>query len=245
MIESAYMAPDQKNLIFCNLFYSGASAIVPMLECILPILGFNVTDYGPEATQKLLDDPPVSPYFHWTHHPPEFFEPFFEQDSIKVVFLHRDPRDVAVSYAADHIHRGLLKPDNLPALLRHMPQMTEAENFKAACRWVDVSCDQPVKIIRFDDLKRDTVAVVLDVLTFYGVGLTEELAQSIQLLHEAKFSFEAMTGRQRGESGATVRTRYIARKGISGEWREKFDDETQAVWQQHLGSHMKFLGYGT
>ena len=231
------------NLLFCNLFYSGASAIVPILEHTLPDLGVNVTDYGPEGTDTLIGDPPKEPYFHWTHHPPEFFESLFQEEKIRVVFLHRDPRDVAVSYCADHILNGSLPPEREQELLRRMPLMSQAENFRAACRWVELAKDRSIKVVSFDELKEDTVAVILDVMAFYGVEVDGELRRYIQAIYDTKYSYEAMTGRRRGEDGETVRARYMARKGVSGEWREKFDNETKAIWLHHLADQIEFLGY--
>lgn len=232
-----------KNMIFCNLFYSGASAIVPILEEYLRTTNINVLNYGPEATELLVESPPQPPFFHWTHTSPEFFIPMFERDDIRVVFLHRDPRDVAISYLEDHIHRGVVARGRLKEVLQGLSHGNFANFVRDACKWVGLSDKYPIKVIRFDELKRDTVGVTLDVLEFYGLPATQERKEAIHQLYTLKHSFEAMAKRPRGSEGEMVRTRYIVRKGVSGEWRELFSQKALENWDEQLGQEIHFLGY--
>lgn len=232
-----------KNLIFCNLFYSGASAIVPILEEYLRTTHVNVLNYGPESTKKLIEDPPKSPYFHWTHDQSDFFIPFLDRDDVSIVFLHRDPRDVVISYLEDHIFRGVVDRAKQKETLNGLAYGNFANAIREACKWVTLAKTRPIKIIRFDELKQDTVGVTLDVLEFYGLQRNPEMQQAIQTLYDTKYSFEAMSNRPRGSEGDMVRTRYIVRKGVSGDWRHLFTPEALKSWDTVLGAEIALLGY--
>lgn len=234
--------PISQNLIFANLFYSGSSAIVPILEDLLRTTGINVLNYGPESTQRLVDTPPDPIYFHWTHDAPEFFQPFFDKGEIRVAFLHRDPRDVFVSYLEDHIHRGIVKREDAQILARRAPYGNFANQIRSAVSWVKLAETQPIKVLRFDDLKRNTVDTTVDVLRFYGLDVNDALTAQVQDLYNTKHSFEASSKRERGSEGM-IRTRYMIRKGISGEWRERFDKDAIVAWEECLGEEIRFLGY--
>lgn len=234
---------DMKNLVFCNLFYSGSSAIVPILEEYLRTTEVNVLNYGPESTKRLVEDPPKGPYFHWTHNSPDFFIPFLEREEVSIVFLHRDPRDVAISYLEDHIFRGMIDREKKKEILHGLPYSNFANAIQDACKWLSLAQKWPVKVIRFDDLKQDTVGIALDVLEFYGFSRNPALEQKIHSLYETKYSFEAMSNRPRGSDGEMVRNRYIVRKGVSGEWRRLFSPEALESWDKVLGAEIAFLGY--
>ncbi|CBS91457.1 protein of unknown function (plasmid) [Azospirillum lipoferum 4B] len=232
-----------KNLVFCNLFYSGSSAIVPILEDYLRTTHVNVLNYGPESTRRLVDDPPPGPYFHWTHNNSDFFIPFFEREEVSIVFLQRDPRDVAISYLEDHIFRGIVDRAKLRETLHGLAYGNFANTIREACKWVALAQERPIKVIKFDELKQDTVGVTLDVLEFYGFTRDPELEQKIRSLYDTKYSFEAMSNRPRGSDGEMVRNRYIVRKGVSGEWRRLFSPEALESWDKELGAEIALLGY--
>ena len=232
-----------KSLIFCNLFYSGSSAIVPILEDYLRTTDVNVLNYGPGSTRRFIEDPPAPTYFHWTHSHSDLFIPFFEREEISVVFLHRDPRDVVISYIEDHISREVMKRENFKEALRAFAYGNFANEIREACKWVALAQKWPIKVIRFDELKKDTVGTTLDALEFYGFDRNQQLEQKIQSLYDEKYSFEAMSNRPRGSEGKTVRNRYMVRKGLSGEWRNLFTPEALKSWDEELGTELALLGY--
>lgn len=232
-----------KSLIFCNLFYSGSSAIVPILEDYLKSTHVNVLNYGPESTKRLVEDPPKTPFFHWTHDYSDFFIPFLDREDVSIVFLHRDPRDVVISYLEDHIFRGIVDRARQKEALNTLVYGNFANAIREACKWVTLAKTRPIKVIRFDELKRDTVGVTLDVLEFYGFQRNSDLQQAIQSLYDNKYSFEAMSNRPRGSEGDMVRSRYMVRKGVSGEWRHLFSPEALSSWDKELGAEIALLGY--
>src|SRR5260221_6620679 len=100
------MSQTYKNMVFCNLFYSGSSAIAPILLNLLPQYGVPMCRMPGDA-HLLTENPQPPPHFTWSHLPPEYMIPLLEKDHVRVVYLHRDLRDVAVTYLDDHVTRNI------------------------------------------------------------------------------------------------------------------------------------------
>lgn len=236
------------NLIFCNLFYSGSSAIVPILEDFLRDSKIiNVLNFGPEKTDQLFTQKLNEPFFHWTHHAPEIFNDAIMSGKFKFVYLHRDPRDVAISYVEDHIHRGLANRENVDLLYQHLPAQHNIQAaIRGACNWVKLSNQFPDRIMvtNFKDMKQDTPSLVIRILSFYGIDMNDANCNLVRTLYHDKYSFQAMTNRERGSDGETVRNRYMLRKGLSDQWKVLFDEKTQSLWIDNLGPEIQALGYG-
>lgn len=104
---------SQPSVIFSNLQNSGSSAIVPILSEIFSVSGYFLTPYGPEGTDRLkgeLSDGKITgPFFHWSHDPVDTFEGMIGDPDYRFIYLRRDPRDAAVSWAHDFENRWILK----------------------------------------------------------------------------------------------------------------------------------------
>lgn len=236
------MASCGKILVFGNLFYSGASAIDPLLGAILPRHGIHPR-YFPHSSHQMFDEFVPPPYYHWTHLPPEPFLSFFERGALRAVFLHRDPRDVAISYFEDHVHQNKAQREHEYTWLAHHAAREIGPYVRAACRWVEAARRHPIKIVTFDEMKRDTVGLIVAILRFYELPVDDETTRLVSELYKTKYSFEAITKRRRGTSGPVVRTQFMARKGVSGEWRERFDDQIATYFERELGKEIRLLGY--
>lgn len=268
---AATPASGLKNLLLVTAGHSGASAIVPILRDVLAPRGVSVK-YCLNETWHLIVDRQPSPFFHWTHEKWAVLRQYFDPDTLDIVFLHRDPRDVAVSIVMDKLRMRVMGADQpgtkecigfvglgqrvsanpeaaisrsmeIAALLHFIHAPVAAATIEHACDWIAVSEQRPVKVIRFDELKRDTVGVSLDVLERYGLPRTPELISTVETLYAEKYSFEAMVGRPRGSVGETHRSAFMVRKGISGEWRTKFTDELAALFHEKFGKGIERLGY--
>jgi hypothetical protein len=59
----------------------------------------------------------------------------------------------------------------------------------------------------------------------------------------ARHSFENVTQRRCGQVGETVRTQYMFRKGISGDWANQFNGEVALNFHQEFGGIMRRWNY--
>lgn len=234
------------SLIFCNLVCSGASAIDPILRELLGAMDYWIVPFGPEATSRLaevLDS--ERPIYHWTHDPLQTFRDLglTEREDYKFIYLHRDFRDVAVSWMKDgmgkDIFPGKTEIEALETVITHMlpPKVTMASE------WVAYSKDRPGRCleIRFDEIRSDIRAVLERIFTFLGIRPAEEAIQA----SVERNCFEALTGRRRGEEGPPIRTAYFLRKGISGEWKGYLDADLGEKFKQHMGDALIDNGWET
>jgi Tfp pilus assembly protein PilF len=232
------------NVIFCNLVCSGSSALDPILRDLLEPMGYLIIRFGPEQTHRL---PSVlsstKPVYHWTHDP---LRTFFQMGLVnsgdcKFIFLHRDLRDVAVSWTKDALGKNLFpgktERDALESIITHTLPPFVAQ----ACEWVGFSRLRPdiCREIRFDEIKNDIRTVLEKIFTHLGIKPSEpDIQASIR-----KHSFETLTGRRRGDDGPPIRGVYFLRKGISGEWRNYFDADLQGRFRDVMGKQLIDLGW--
>lgn len=234
------------NLVFCNLQNSGASAIDPILATLLRRHGYTTTPAGPDGTHALreyVDQHPL--LYHWSHSPPSDFETMglLGRLDYRFVFLHRDPRDVAVSLLHDHRICGRLLDQNdrqgvLTVLLTQLP--TFLKSAESWFSWARKRPDQCI-LLRFDEVKRDTLACIRRILDHIQLPLPDdEVRAAVE-----EYSFERIAQRKRGDEGPAVRNRYFVRKGISGEWIAHFDTEVSDITKDRIADYLVSAGWET
>ena len=90
--------------------------------------------------------------------------------------------------------------------------------------------------VRYEDLRRETAAELRRVvLELTGEELKLEEAAAIA----EEFSFERQTGRKAGEENK----KSFLRKGVVGDWRNRFSPEAREVFDRHAGEELILLGY--
>jgi hypothetical protein len=235
---------EAPNVIFCNLQNSGSSAIDPILRDLLALKGYFVTPFGPEGTGRLREElapkgPIGRPFYHWTHDPVESFEGMVGAPDYRFIYLHRDPRDAAVSWAHDFQHNGTCEGMSFRQILQMVVTHNQPPFVRAAARWVRSEC----LIVTFNQIKEDIDGVLAEILDYIGyfdatAPASDEVQRAIQT-----YSFESMTARRRGETGAIERTVYMLRKGISGEWKKHFDADLTRQCNGIMGREILSLGY--
>ncbi|HSE77799.1 MAG TPA: sulfotransferase [Alphaproteobacteria bacterium] len=144
----------------------------------------------------------------------------------KILVIVRDGRDVALS--ATHFRR-LKSLDHLPyeELLQTWAQ--DAAAVAAAAQ------SGKLGVIRYEDLSRDFIATFARTLEWLGADAEPSLLRRI----EAATSFEAMTGRPRGQADDVN-----ARKGAAHDWIDALgENEKQRAWEI-AGSALEQFGYG-
>ena len=208
------------NVIFCSLQNAGASGIDPILQEVFTAKGYFLTPYGPEETssrfrQELAGGQIRQPFYHWTHDAIGTFDGLVGSEGYRFIYLHRDPRDVAVSIAFDYQKRGFAADRTFEDILEMIVLALLPVHVKEARQWVEAGS----LVVTFEQMKTDMAAVI------------------------DRHSFERVTGRRRGDEGEIIRSQYMFRKGVSGEWKKHFSRDLARKCEVLIGADLRALGY--
>jgi hypothetical protein len=91
-------------------------------------------------------------------------------------------------------------------------------------------------MLRYEDLVNDPFEKLSEVVKHYKIDAGEEDIRSII----QKNSFESLSG---GRSKGADDNKSFFRKGISGDWKNYFDEEVAALFNQHTEAFNKKYGY--
>lgn len=193
------------------------------------------------------------------YHLSEDIEMLAEQPDVLVIYLYRDPRDVAVSAAlyiknvlTHHVLHDffteLTDSDAIAFMLsggvvlvngedKDCQAYIEYEGMKYFCdmalQWVS---DQRVAKVRYEDLMKDPVLSLKGALQAVGVEIGEATIEEASSRHR----FSTLSGgRKRGEED--LKSHF--RKGISGDYVNHFTGLHKAICKQRIGSQLIKLGY--
>jgi len=168
------------------------------------------------------------------------------------IFIVRDPRSVLLSYYHHCVHdtgdSGWTIDSFVDEMLEHgcIPRL---EPFQTRWddrleEWTGRAERQPVKIVRYEDLKTDRGAVLRDVAAFAGLSPTTELIEeAVQ-----RGDFNSMRGEEKtvgaesyaGEKGARG---FFVRKGKTDSWKEEMPAAVIEKIETAFRPGMKKLGY--
>jgi aryl sulfotransferase len=170
------------------------------------------------------------------------------------LYLTRDPRDVAVSFAfylaisLDRTIELMNRPDStLPPSSSHIRQ--RLGDWSGHVRsWLDQT-DVPVLPIRYEDLQADTAGALRRALHFLGIsfedfedGTAEKDAVSHAVRH-ADFAELQRQERDRGFAESSGKQEFFFRQGRVGDWRNHLSEvQTRRIESAH-GTTMERLGY--
>ena len=227
-----------KHVVFYNLPNAGASIVMPVLEEFARAAGCEYFA-GPSEPERLVSDIAAGQrVFHWTHSGPEIFSDFLARDDFRFICLTRDPRDVLVSHVKDLIQRNLHEAKTENELYIEFINSNYGDMFDDAISWRALEQTNVLKIT-FEQLKRNIPLGMRQIMNFAKVPATDaELQESC-----ARHSFENVTQRRCGQMGETVRTQYLFRKGISGDWANQFDGAVALKFHKELGGVMRHWDY--
>ena len=177
-------------------------------------------------------------------------EPLFPADvSRGVIYLVRDPRDIAVSYAH---HCGIaparsVQRINNPVagLARKNPSLQLTQRVGSWSNhvrsWVD-QADIPVLVVRYEDLLARTIEVFAEVLRFTGhVPDTHRVRRAVD--------DSSLVRLQEQEAKASFRERPLRstapffRRGTAGGWRDDLDPELARSVEREHGETMSRFAY--
>jgi hypothetical protein len=177
----------------------------------------------------------------------ECFDPRYR----KVVYIVRDPRDVAVSNYHWELKLRSVR-DGFP-IEDFVPRWMEPEFWPRIGSWGDhvtswLSTRQGKKgflLLRYEDLKKDPQRALAQVAEFLGIEPTlERLNRAVELS-----SADNMRKLEKQESAqwvATTLTRQdkpFVRNATSGGWKTVLPEQTVVYIEKHWGHLMRNLGY--
>lgn len=232
-----------KSIILCNLQNSGSSAIDPIFREYLAKYDYY-TDWhiSPADDSQLLERLDAgSPIYAWLHIPndPATLKKYQEiilRNDVVFILLHRDPRDAAISMAHDFSkqHSRAIDKRLVVNMLNVFVPLVKNLVKLLSCSQMSI-CE-----VKFSEIKTDILSVLK--LIFLKAEIDVDLDVLEKLIHQ--YSFESQTNLQRGTSDTVVvRSAYMLRKGIDGDWKQYFDEELETLYAQNLQDEHLKLGY--
>jgi hypothetical protein len=160
----------------------------------------------------------------------------------KAVYLVRDPRDVALSEYAYQTALGLVEQpldDYLRAFLTKgvNPFSSWTEHVQS---WLSapLSADQ-LLIVKFEDLRKDSVAAVSQIISFFGATPDESrIRQAI-----TNNSVERMKAKEKETPQRASKKGQFIRSGSVGGWRANLNEAQVNIVREHAGALLDRLGY--
>ncbi len=183
----------------------------------------------------------------------ECFQPHYP----RVIYIVRDPRDVAVSFYHHNVKARNI-PDDYP-MASFVPRFIAGEFDRRFGSWRDnvmswtvLRKDDPrFLLLRYEDMKRDTAAVLAEVVEFLdrcGFRKINSDPQALQRTIELS-SAEKMRALEKQEAASwiltknTRRDKPFVRSATSGGWKTQLAPESVAAIESSWGGLMQSLGY--
>lgn len=172
----------------------------------------------------------------------------------RVVYIVRDPRDVAVSFYFYNLKAGVI-PDGY-AMDEFVSRFVAGNVVSYADRvgcwedhvlsWVRLRQGNPrFLLLRYEDLLTDAAKELAKIATLFGIDATPERLERALRLSSAPH-MRSLEKKQSKEWGATKGTRRditFVRDAKAGGWRKKLSPAAVRIIEQAWGSTMKELGY--
>jgi hypothetical protein len=178
--------------------------------------------------------------------------PRFPELYPKTIYIVRDPRAVLVSYYHHCLHDtrdASWKLDDFVDEMLKFGCIKRLEPYisrwdKQVLAWLRRAKRQPVKIVRYEDMKSDRRKILEEVIQFLGVSCTEQdLTQAVE-----RSSFESM--RQEEEtygaepySGTKGEGGFFMRQGKVDSWKEELSPQSTKRIETEFGEAMRKAGY--
>jgi len=154
-----------------------------------------------------------------------------------IIYLTRDPRDVAISYYYLRRNSKKAKTDSIKDVFLHtipiISYFITAFRWKRHFRkWEDISCFR----LRYEDLRAETFIVMSAIFKHFEIDIEKNLIlESIN-----KFSFENTYSRKRGVEDINNSE---ARKGQIGDYRNHFTGFINIIFWAICGKEAELCGY--
>uniref|UniRef100_A0A8C8SA59 Sulfotransferase n=1 Tax=Pelusios castaneus TaxID=367368 RepID=A0A8C8SA59_9SAUR len=190
---------------------------VPFLEFAVPDIPTGVELLQKRSSQRLVK----------THLPVQLLPPSFWEKDCKMIYMARNPKDVAVSYYYFY-QMAKVHPDPGPwdkFLDDFMAgEVTFGSWYQHVRGWWDKRKEQRMLYLFYEDMKEDPRREIRKVLEFLGRPLSEELVEAI-----ARHTTFAEMQQNFMANYRTIPTNVMdhsispfMRKGVTGDWKTQF-----------------------
>jgi hypothetical protein len=170
----------------------------------------------------------------------------------RTIYIVRDPRAVLLSYYHHCLHDSPDKNWKLDAFIDEMMEfgcIKRLEPYiirwdKQVSDWLQRAKRQPVKIVKYEDIKKDRRKVLQEVVQFLGISCTDQdIAQAVQ-----RSSFENMRKEEEiygaePYSGTKGEGGFFMRRGKVDSWKEELSAQARRRIETEFGGAMKKVGY--
>lgn len=160
----------------------------------------------------------------------------------KAVYLVRDPRDVALSEYAYQAALGLV---NMPFDVYLPLFLTKGVNpfaswSKHVNSWLQSPLtDDQLLVVKFEDLRRDTVSGVAGIVRFFGLEPNEvQIRKAV-----ANNSVERMKAKEKETPQRASQKGQFIRSGSVGGWRGQLNEAQIQIVRDHAATLLNRLGY--
>jgi hypothetical protein len=183
----------------------------------------------------------------------EAFQPIYP----RVVYIVRDPRDVAVSFYHHNVKARNI-PDGYP-MDDFIPRFMAAEFDKWSGSWADnvmswITMRQGSNtflLLRYEDLKQDPEGELLKLARFLGdAGFrsiepsAENLAKAVELSSPERMrALEKLEARRYAQLKQTRQDKPFIRSAKAGGWKSDLSETSVALIEKKWGAIMQRLGY--
>ncbi len=165
----------------------------------------------------------------------------------KTFFVTRDPRDLVVSFyfSTKYSHQLIAYIPTMRTALASLSigeglkyaidALDELGVFEAQRSWLDTE-DEQHKIFRYEDLARDNRTFLRQLLNYLKVEISEE---NFNLLYNRHTYENYSKGRPQGKED--INSHY--RKGVSGDWKDYFDEDVMKHFRNVTDDLVEALDY--
>lgn len=160
----------------------------------------------------------------------------------KAVYLVRDPRDVALSEYAYQTALGLVEQpldDYLRAFVsRAVNPFSSWQDHVNSWLSAPLPGDR-LMVVKFEDLRRDSVSTVSDIIRFFGLAPDEaRIRQAI-----ANNSVERMKAKEKETPQRASKNGQFIRSGSAGGWRANLTPAQARIFRDHIPEPLTRLHY--
>jgi hypothetical protein len=169
-------------------------------------------------------------------------EAILKKEGLRYAIIYRDIRDAAVSWyffisnvREDHYLRDAVAPLSFEEGINYYIDHYLASEVRWIRDWRTHRDPEMSVEITYEKLRADTLSVFGAASRFICGPLSDAVVETAVLSN----SFERVSGRRPGEEDQNA----FVRKGISGDWRNKFSEQHKARFKEIAGELLIELGY--